>query len=413
MKILLLTFFAALLFPGALPASDAVWTRAVWAGGAGPEGGVINSIPPYAPPVASFEDGVTGRLSLRITRPRGAAVHGKYTAQLALHDGDALRTYRGSGDIAADGAIVDAIWRSGARGSEQILINLQRDPADPAGFYLVGTATLESRIFPIFALPRLFDAQTNPLVDSANGFFTAFARDPLAALGTGVGAATINRGGVVRLKATLGDLRPLTGSSTVLTAGDGRLFFIMTRSLTRRGFFGGWFVFDPSDPESDWRGRARCHGSAAPSLDLLLAAYRRPEPGDDMLPWSVGVFDADLPQVEGSVSRLVQSHVAWSSPARLAAHSGPSGSFSATGDLIGVNVDKARLLAFTIKPATGRATGRLRYAYYGEPASLLEKTRTTGLVGAVNQKAALIEGYVKPRVAGAASGLLLVSPPEE
>jgi len=412
-KILLLTFSAALLFARALPASDAVWTRAVWAGGAGPEGGVINSDSPDVPPVASFEDGVTGRLSLRITRPRGGAVTGKYTAQLALHDGAALRTYRGSGDIAADGAITNTIWRSGSRGSAPILVNLQRPPADPDEFYLIGTATLESRIFPIFALPRLFDAQTNPLGDSVRGFFNGFARDPLAVLGTGVGAVTINRGGVVRLKATLGDLRPLTGSSIVLTAGDGRLFFIMTRSLARRGFFGGWFAFNPSDPESDWRGRARCPGSATPSLDLLFAAYRRPEAGVNMLPWSVGVFDADLPQVEGSVTRLVQSHLGWSNDVRLAAHSGPSGSFSVAGDLIGVNVDKARLLSFAIKPATGRAAGRMRYAYYDSPGSLLEKIRTTGLVGAVNQKAALIEGYVKPRVAGAASGLLLVSPPEE
>lgn len=418
MKVVAQLLILILLLPGTLSAAEAVWTRSAWAGGAGSEGNFINPLDPTDSPVASLDEGVAGRLVLRFFAPREPSTVGRYTAQLTLHDGSVLRTYRGRGSVGADGALSDAIWRTGAPGSPEVSVRLARSPGNAAALYLVGTASLGSRLFALFALPAVFDAQKNPLaVESATGLFNAFTRDPLAALGTGVGAATIDRGGAVRLKATLGDLRPLTGSGTVLTAGDGTLFFIMTQPLARRGFFGGWFAFDPSDSESDWHGRARSPGSAAPSLDLLLAAYRRPDAGANMLPWSVGVFDADLPQATGSEIRVGRGDVGWRNATRLAALAvGPPAegmppTYSVKGYLNGPNPNKAHLLALSIKPANGQVNGRLRYAYYSSGfASLDEKIHVAGLVGAVNQKAALIEGFVRPRTAGGSSAILLVIP---
>jgi hypothetical protein len=415
--LLLLVCLAAL---SSTPAAAEIWSRAAWSGGSGPAGNVIDPVNPAALPVASFEGGVTGRLTMRFTAPRAPSTMGSYTAQLVLREGSVTRTYRGLGAVAADGTISDHVWRSAAAGT-QVRVTLRRPLGDPQALYLLGQAVAAGgTTFPLFALPRLFDPRKNPLEGAAaTGRFNAFFREALQTQGTGTGVARIDAGGAVRLAATLGDLRPLTSAATVLSAGDGTRFFLAAQPVARGGFLGAWFILAPARPDADWAGRGLGPGSSSSptTLDVFLSAYTKPARGSNALPWMIGVVDVDAPQVEGSASQVASGEVGWRSAMRLAAlvraAPGTAPALSTTGLLNGANAFNVRLLNLAINPATGRASGRLRYFYFKSSAlnsPVAETPHITTLVGAVNQKSGQIEGLVRPRVRGGSTGLLLVSP---
>jgi hypothetical protein len=396
-----------------------IWTDATWSGGVAAQGEMINPLSPDFLPVKDLEQGLVGRLDLRFTSPKPGVSQGAYSAVLLLFDGSRTLTFRGSGPAMAHGSLENQSWVAKVPRSPDVeaRVTLRRPPVDPSARYLLGEVRLGSRIFPLFALPAVFHAGSNPLVENfATGSFTFFSRHPSLIVGTGVGTATITSGGDVWISATLGDLRKLSSKTRVLRTPQGRLLFVLARTLAGGGFFGGWWLFDAQQPESHWHGRAVCPGSPTPELDLLLAAYRAPAASETLVGWTRGTIDLDAPQADGANTRPASGDVAWTDPkrsklaalrARAPAAIG-TGEIDPEGRLNGANAFNVRLLGFSVTASSGLASGKMRYTFLPSPSS--SKVHSSTFQGALNQKTGEIEGFVRPRYSGATAGFLRVSP---
>lgn len=402
------------------------WSHSSWAGGIGAEGTEFRFHSTAEAQFASSDQLVNGRLSMRLHRPRGAAETATFTAQLQLHDGYRIQTYRGRGAIASTGKLVNPTWKSSGSDAPELTVALERPGEDPDAQRLAGRVVVTlpdgaTREWPVFILPNIFDARRNPLAaDSATGKFTTFFRDPLhvpgAGLGTGVGAASISKAGKVRLKAVLGDTSRLTARAGVVVWPDGGHLFLVAPQLSGRRFFGAAYLLDPDDAESDWRAWANIldpgdaeTGSLAPLQDALLVAYAPPVSLLRPLPWQVGIMEFDLPQADGPDSPPSAGLIGWRGAKRLSAAEQPivgeSLRYSPRGSLPGVF--QARLLRMTFAPRDGLLRGRMSYFFLNTP-SAPAKQHKTNFSAAVNQKTGEIEGFIAPREAGKKSGILSV-----
>ena len=428
MRTCLLTFArtlacAALLSaPVGLLASEPepIWTHAKWSGGVGLEGDMINPLSPAFLPTEKLERGLVGQINIQFTRPKAGSSQGSYSATLLLYDGQRALTYRGRGPVLAHGSMENQSWvaKVPRAADAAILVTLTRPLNSASGHYLLGHVQLGSRQFPLFALPAVFHARSNPLVEpSSTGRANFFVRDSMNTMGTGNGSATISRGGAVRVSATLGDLRKLSLGSHVLRNPQGRLIVSVGRALSGGGFFGGWWVFDPMDPESHWRGSAFSAGSMAP-LDILLAAHVPPARSAPVVSWDTGTIDLDAPQADGALSRPASGDVKWTNPQRSrlralgtpsAVPLSPAAVFDPQGRLNGPNAFNVRLLSFVLNPSTGTASGKISY-FFLISASSPAKVSTAAFKCALNQKTGEIEGFVRPRYKGASTGFLGIGP---
>jgi len=408
-------------FSGMARASEIapIWAHSTWSGGAAAEGEMINPLSPDFLPPKDLEQGLVGRLDLQFTTPKPGATSGAYSGELTLFDGSRTLTFRGSGPVMAHGSLENQSWVAKPPRSPGVeaRLTLRRPPVDLSAQYLIGEVRLGARTFPIFALPAVFHARSNPLVENfATGSFTFFSRHPSLIVGTGVGTATISSAGDVTISATLGDLRKLSAKTRVLRTPQGRLLFVIARTLAGGGFFGGWWLFDAQQPESHWHGRAVCPGSPTPELDLLLAAYRAPAASETLVGWTRGTIDLDAPQADGANTRPASGGVAWTDAKRskLAAlrSQAPAaigvGEIDPEGRLNGANAFNVRLLDFKVTAGSGLASGKMRYTYLPSPSS--SKIHSSTFQGALNQKTGEIEGFVRPRYKGATAGFLRVSP---
>jgi len=391
-----------------------LWSHRSWLGGTGAERTDINPLLPATTQLDSAGQAVTGRLSMRLRRPRGAAAEAAFTAQLVIHDGEKVRTYRGRGAVKPTGELVGASWRSSARDAPAVTVSLQRPATDPSSLSLLGRVVLapgsgSSRDFPVFVLPR-----GNPLpADSPTGRFTAFFRDqeqnPGAGLGTGVGAATIKKNGLVRLKATLGDTRRLTARADVVVWADGVRLFLLAQALSPTGFYGAFFVLGPDQSEFDWQGRATCPDSLAPEQKVFMVAYAPPRKSSRPLPWAAGIMEFDLPQADGADSPPAVGLIGWRGSKRLSAVENPvwGQPLRAAAEGLLWSPFQVRLLRMTFKPRDGLVRGRMRYTYL--PAQFATgREHLTNLIGAVNQKTSEIEGFIAPRAPDAKSGIVVI-----
>lgn len=399
---------------------EPIWTHAKWSGGAGLEGDMINPISPTFLPTERLERGLVGQINIQFTRPKAGSSQGSYSATLLLFDGQQTLTYRGRGPVLAHGSMENQSWVAQVRGAPPvgIRVTLTRPPSSVDAQYLIGHALLGTRQFPLFALPAVFHARTNPLIEpSSTGRSNLFVRDPLNTMGTGNGSATISRGGAVRVSATLGDLRKLSLGSRVLRNPQGRLIVPVCRSFSGGGFYGGWLLFDPQDPESHWHGAAFSSASVA-ALDFLLSAYVPPIRSAPLVSWDTGTIDVDAPQADGALSRPASGDVKWTNlqRSRLRALGTPSAlplspaaEFDPQGRLNGPNAFNVRLLSFHLKPSTGTASGKISY-FFLTSASSPARVSTIAFQGALNQKTGEIEGFVRPRYKGASTGFLGLGP---
>jgi len=399
---------------------EPIWTHTKWSGGVGLEGDMINPLSPNFLPTEKLERGLVGQINIQFTRPKAGSSQGSYSATLLLYDGQRALTYRGSGPVLANGSMENQSWVAKVPRAPEvpIRVTLTRPPNSASAQYLLGHVQLGTRKFPVFAFPSAFDAKSDPLaVPSSTGRANLFVRDSMNTMGTGNGWTTISSGGAVRISATLGDLRALSVSSSVLRNPQGRLIVTVCRSFSGGAFFGGWLLFDPLDPESHWRGTAFSSGSAA-ALDFLLSAYVPPARSAPLVSWERGIIDLDAPQADGASNRPASGDVKWANPQRSrlralgspsALLSSPAAEFDPQGRLNGANAFNVRLLSFDLKPSTGVATGKISY-FFLTGASSPSRVSSSGFQGALNQKTGEVEGFVRPRSQGGSTGFLRVYP---
>jgi len=225
-----------------------------------------------------------GTATIQLTRQRGAASHGTFSASFRLHDGQTTHAFQGSGVLDEQGRLVGGPWKSSAKTPRQLILDgLRVDSGDGWSPHIVGNVKFADQPRNSYALvagKQVFDANARPLSPEYTGRFTAF----LGSFGTvdvsadlGVGSATITSRGTARLAVTMADGSKVTASASVWGGFGPDLLVPYGASFARgKSFAAGFFTADATNDQSDWQGLGAWNGLSEPFMTINLSRYSAP-----------------------------------------------------------------------------------------------------------------------------------------
>jgi len=271
--------------------------------------GLVGSLPPGQDADPCNLETFEGFVRFKVTRPRGSAAHGAYSARLVVHRDGRNLVFSGRGALDAEGRVIHARWTVRGRGKAQAIeVDFEVGNDGPYGRQLGGSFAFADRpgdTYHFVAGKSVFESRRAPLPSQYAGRATIF----LGEFGVsssegrvGVGAVRLASSGAARMMLTLTTGAKVTSAATVWGGAGPDLIlpFGLTPGRGGRSFLGGYLVADRTRNDFDWEGFGGWSNFPADETTFLSTEMSRytPPPFD----WSSDEFPAQLSYVAAGES---------------------------------------------------------------------------------------------------------------